>query len=127
MYCLDTNVIVDILRGDLSLKAKVENLNSELFITPITLCELFQGAYGHVNSEEKIRGLEIFLLSCNLLEFDAFSCKEFGNLYSKLKKSGKLIDEFDLIIAAIVKSNDLILVTRDRKDFVNTGIKLEIW
>ena len=47
-------------------------------------------------------------------------------MYYSLKKKGSLSNDFDLIIAAIVKANDLTLVTRD-KHFENLGVKVEVW
>ncbi len=129
MYCLDTNVIVDVLRGDEKLKEKFEMASNDykLFITPITLCELFRGAFGHAKAEDKIRILELFISNFYLLEFDISACKEFGRFCLNLKNIGRKVNEFDLMIASIVKVNNLILITRDKKHFENIGIKVEVW
>ena len=129
MYCLDSNVIIDFLRGDKKLAGKFSEVitsGAEVFITPITLCELYRGAYGYFDPQKKLEEVNYVISNFELLEFDSNSCGEFGKIHSKLEKSGKLIAEFDLIIASIVKAHDLILVTRD-KDFENTGVKLEVW
>ena len=130
MYCLDTNIVIDILRGDKKLGDKIERLLAEgfeIFLTPITLCELYRGAYGHVNYKKKILEVNSFILNFEILEFDAASCEEFGKTYKELEKKGKLIGEFDLMIASIVKSKRLVIVTRDKKDFENTGVRIEVW
>lgn len=130
MYCLDTNIIVDILRGDKVLGNKVDNLmaqGTEFSITPITLCELYRGAYAHVNKDDKLTEINTFIINFSLLDFDSDSCDNFGKLYLALKKLGKLVGEFDLIIASITMANDLILITRNKKDFENIGVKLEVW
>jgi len=45
-----------------------------------------------------------------------------------LRKSGKPIDDFDLLIGATAIANDLILVTNNIKHFENLKkIKLENW
>lgn len=129
MYCLDTNIVIDILRGDSSLKSKVDKMQEmfDIFITNISLCELYRGAYGHFSQEKKIRILEEFISNFGLLTLDKGSCEEFGRTYIELEKSGKLVGDFDLMIASIVKSKNLILITRDKKDFENTGVKVEFW
>lgn len=129
MYCLDTNIIVDILRGNETLRKKVQSisLSGEISITPITLCELFRGAFNHINAQKKVEELQMFVSSLSLLEFNGAACRKFGETYRNLKKSGTLTSEFDLMIASIVKAHDLILITRDKKDFQHTGVKLEIW
>lgn len=129
MFCIDTNVVIDIFRGDESLKLKVQKLSvlGSVVITPITLCELYKGAYAFYNSESKIKEVDEFINNFDLVLLDQLSCNEFGKIYSELKKKGKIIGEFDIIIAAIVKTNNLILVTRNKKHFKNIDIKIEVW
>ncbi|MEK6824773.1 MAG: type II toxin-antitoxin system VapC family toxin [Nanoarchaeota archaeon] len=129
MYCLDTNVIIDIFRGDASLKSKLEKMYEtfDIFVTTTSLCELYRGAYGHTKSEEKLKMLEQFISSFNIVSLDKDSCRVFGESYKKLAKTGSATKDFDLMIASIVKTNDFILVTRDKKHFENLGINIEIW
>lgn len=129
MYCFDTNIIIDILRGDVSLGSKLEKMKgiSDVFITTISLCELYRGAYGHSNREEKIRLLNQLVSNFNLLSLEQESCEEFGRSYKILEEKGSTTKDFDLMIASIVKSNGFVLVTRDRKHFENLGVKIEVW
>ena len=109
------------------MRDKVKQIDSEeIFITTISLCELYKGAYAYHDSDRKISDVDEFIENFEVLGLDEKSSKEFGKIYLKLKKEGKLINDFDIIIAAIIKSNDLILVTRDN-DFNDLGIKVEGW
>jgi predicted nucleic acid-binding protein len=126
MYCLDSNIIIDILRGDEKVVKKVESFwNEEIFTTSINLCELYKGAYGHFNFEGKLKMIEEFLDNLNIISLDKESSREFALLWQKLKRRGKMINDFDVLIAAMVKSENLILVTRD-KHFKNLGINVMI-
>ncbi|MBS3080274.1 type II toxin-antitoxin system VapC family toxin [Candidatus Pacearchaeota archaeon] len=128
MYCLDTYIILDIFKGDDALKTKIEKINDAvIFISVITLCELYKGAFAYHDPENKVKEVDEFINSFNLTIMDENSCREFGKGYSKLKKLGKLIPEFDLILASIVKTNNLVLITKDKKHFENLGIKVEVW
>lgn len=128
MYCLDTNIILDIFKGDNTLKNKIGTVvGLDIFITPITLCELYKGAFAYHDSEKRIKEVDEFINSFQLIPFDEHSCKEFGNMYARLKKTGILIPEFDILIASLVKVNNLILVTRDKKHFEHLGIRVEVW
>ncbi|MEK6881412.1 MAG: type II toxin-antitoxin system VapC family toxin [Nanoarchaeota archaeon] len=130
MYCVDTNIVVDIMRGDKALAIKVENMifsGKNIFLTPITLCELYRGAFLHVNFDKKLQETESIIFNFEFIDFNAQSCKVFGELYAEIKKSGKMISDFDLMIASICKANNLILVTRDKKHFKNTKITIEEW
>jgi predicted nucleic acid-binding protein len=128
MYCIDTNIFVEFLRGNKEIIKRFNEAYSEdIFVSPITLCELFQGAYLSSNPESKIKEINDFIGSFDLLSFDKDVCEEFGRQYSELAKSGKMIPEFDLIIGCFAKINNLILITRDKKHFENIGIKAEVW
>lgn len=129
MYCLDTNIIVNYLRGEKETISKINELddNLEIFITPLTLCELFRGAYLSTDSEIKIKLIKELIDSFILLEFDEKVCIEYGKEYARLSKLGKITENIDLMIACFVKVNNLILVTRNKKHFENTEIKIEVW
>ena len=130
MYCLDTNIIIDILRGDEALRKKVKDVSEsgeDIYLTPITICELFRGAYGHARFEEKLHEVEFFISSCFLIDFNILASKEFGKMHYQLEKSGKIVGDFDLMIAAIAKVHGATIVTRDKKHFEHTGVRIEVW
>ena len=130
MYCFDTSTVIEFFRGNKKVVEKISNnsKNGEnIFITYITLCELYKGAFLHSNKEEKIQEIDEFALNFSILDFNIDSCKIFGNIYYNLTKSGKIIPEADLMIASIVKTNNLTLITMDKKHFNNLGIKVEVW
>jgi len=54
-YCLDTNIIADIFRGNSIIKLNFEKIqNDTLFITPIVLCELYKGAFLSNKTQESL-------------------------------------------------------------------------
>ena len=128
MYCLDTNILIDLIRGDNLISEKINNIEGDsIFINPITQCELFKGVYLSSKKNEEINAVEELSELFEVLEFSKEICKEFGKEYTKLSKAGKMIPEFDLIIACFAKVNNLILVTRDKKHFENMNVKIEVW
>jgi tRNA(fMet)-specific endonuclease VapC len=129
MYCLDTSVIVNYLRGDRETISKFEEFfnDEEIFITPLTLCELFRGAYLSSSPENKLKLIKEFTDLFSLLEFNEKVCLEYGKEYARLSKLGKITENIDLMIACFAKVNNLILVTRNKKHFENIGIKIESW
>ncbi|MBI4016313.1 MAG: type II toxin-antitoxin system VapC family toxin [Candidatus Aenigmarchaeota archaeon] len=118
MYCLDSNIIIDMFRGDNKLKEKINSFE-HYCITPIVLCELFKGAYLAEKQEKALKLVEEFVHSTELLEFSGHACKIFGHNYSYLKKKGKQTQERDLMIASIAMANNAMIVTRNIKDFEN--------
>ncbi|MDP4040003.1 MAG: type II toxin-antitoxin system VapC family toxin [Candidatus Pacearchaeota archaeon] len=129
MYCVDSSIIIDVLRGDELLGKRISDLMNqgvEFFINPITLCELYRGAYGHVHRERKIQEINSLIKLFGLSELDVASCEEFGKSYKKIKDNKKEIKDFDLLIGSIAKAHGQTLVTRDN-DFGNTNSEVEFW
>jgi tRNA(fMet)-specific endonuclease VapC len=128
-YCLDTNIIIDIFRGDQALQAKISALDPrQTCITPIALAELFKGAHLAQKKNEALALVEIFSRSVELLDFSEEACALFGEYYARLAKQGKLTQESDLMIGCIALAHDAVLVTRNAKDFTNiSGLKTVVW
>ncbi len=128
MYCLDTNIVIDLFRGEEDTIAKIDTIRDKvIFITTITLCELFKGAY-QSSRKRDLYVIKNFASSNEIITLCVDSCEIFGEVYLELKKKGKLIPEPDLMIASIAKQNNLTLITRDKNHFKNIpNLSLEIW
>ncbi len=129
-YCLDSSIIIDILRGDSNIKSKIELLSKQnnFCITPIVLSELFKGAYLAEKQKEAIKLVENFSNSVELLEFTPQACRIFGQKHAELTKQGKQTQESDLMIASISIAHNVTFITRNPKDFVNIqGLNIISW
>ena len=116
-YLLDTDVIIDHLRGktDLSDSLKSDNLS----ISIITYGELI---FGSEKSEQKEKTKKLVLdfindLSIKIITLDQKIMEEYGKIKAQLEKKGKGLDDFDLLIASTAKIRLLTLVTRNKKHF----------
>lgn len=129
MYCLDTNIIVALFRGDKDLEKKLREVKSEdVFFTAVTLCELFKGAYKHYQREKSLLAVDEFARNYTLLGLTVQSCEVFGRDFDALDKKGKRTEAFDLLTASIAKANDLIVVTRNRRHFEHIpDLRVEEW
>lgn len=129
MYCLDTDVTIQFFRGDERVKTQMNKADkSKISITPVTLCELYRGAFSSGKIEKDLALIEKLLSFVGLLDFSAYSCEIYGKIYSDLKRSGKLTQDSDLMIAAICITSNKTLVTRNKKHFENIkGLKIEQW
>jgi len=128
-YCLDTNVVIAIIRGDLQLKNKLENLKTsqDFFVSTIALCELYKGAYLSNEIQKNLDIIKEFCEEINLLTLNEESCQEFGKQFQLLQKKGKLTQEMDLMIAAICIINNATLITRNKKHYEHLPVHLEVW
>lgn len=124
MYILDTDIAVDYLRGNSRIVEKLTNLNN-LFITKLSLAELFFGVYNSGNIDKHYSTLMDFLAGVTTLNLDFNVCISFGKIKSDLTRQGKIIGDFDIMIAATTIANNFTLLTRNTKHYENIkGLKI---
>lgn len=131
-YLLDTNIIIDYLRGREGVVELVKSKISEGFgVSTISMAELYHGAGKSSKPKENVLRLKEFvgIPMIELLEVDNRVACEYGVLMSKLEKKGIKIAAVDLLIAATAKCFKLKIITRDKKHFarlVKFGVRMEI-
>lgn len=125
----DTSVILAILK-DKSFLKKLP-LEEEVKITSITAYELLRGAIYIKFARERERELNIVLdliSKLRVLPFDEKSSRIASYIWGKLKSSGKIVNDADIMIAAISVANAERLITLDSGFEVIKGIypKLDV-
>jgi predicted nucleic acid-binding protein len=113
MVCLDTNIIIDYIRGKQNIVEFVNKCIREGSIRTTAITQYELGLYG---DGKPTPGKEL----ANLMETYPLSneaADRASELFHILKAKGRLINELDILIAGIALSNDDILVTQDR-DFL---------
>jgi len=127
-YLLDTNICIYFIKGLYDLKAKFEEVGPEnCFISEITLAELKFGVAKSQAKQKNNIALENFLTGIQIMPIypalDIYASEK-----ARLQKSGKVIDDFDLLIGATAVSFDLIMVTNNTNHFNRIKeLKLEDW
>jgi predicted nucleic acid-binding protein len=61
--------------------------------------------------------LSEFLSGVVILGIDEEICRRLGQLHGSLRSAGKLVGDFDLLVAASALRHDLTLLTNNRKHF----------
>jgi len=112
MTFIDTSVIIDFLAGDEKIVTLIKEVaeKEEIKTTTITEYELLKH-----KTELKRQVAEKFLSAVLVCPFDRASARKAALLFQKLSRTGKMINENDLLIAGISLANDEILLTRDQK------------
>ena len=116
MPVLDTSFIVDLLRGRkaaTALLAELEGRGAILATTPITVLELYRGAFLSADPERNMAAAKKILGSLIVLPLDDDAATVFGTLSARLRSEGKKIGDFDEVIAAIALCRDREIVTGD--------------
>jgi len=115
MVVFDSSIIIDALRKK---KAAIDLIKSysrkeQIAITAISKYEILRGT-----SEKNASLTSEFLGQFVVYDFDDFALSEAVNAYKRLKEKGRMVNEFDLLIAGIVTTHNETLITVDR-DFLN--------
>jgi len=132
MYLFDTDCLSNILKKAPSplLIKKLESLPKGLqFTTSINVSEIYFGAYRSRNQEKILKAYEDKVFpNVNILPFDTDSGKIYGRLKSLLEKRGLSKSEPDLRITAIAIQHNMILITGNKRHFMNIpGLNMEDW
>jgi tRNA(fMet)-specific endonuclease VapC len=97
------------------------------FISEITLAELKYGAELSERVDENLRSVDEFSNNVGILPIFN-SLDMYAKQKARLRKTGNMIDDFDLLIGCSAMKNGLILVTNNENHFDRIeNIKIENW
>ena len=117
MPVADTSFIIDLIRHDPGAMAclkDIEDTGSPPSVTPITILELYCGAYNSVSVEKNIKETLVFMNLLEELPFTDEVYHAFGYLSATLAGKGVRLGDFDEVIAAFALTHDNTIITRDR-------------
>ncbi len=126
-YLLDTDWVIDHFNRVEAVTSRLRELQPRgLALSIISVAELWEGVCFSKDPERSQSILEEFLAGVVVLRIDEEICKRFGKLRGLLRQQGRLVGEFDLLIAASALRHDLSLLTHNRRHFENVeGLRLE--
>jgi len=111
-YLLDTDIIIEYLRGQRKAVAYLEALEGALYLSAITVAELFSGVKG----EEEEQALEQFMLAFQVVDIDDRVAKK-GGLYRREYLRSHSTGLADALIAASAESIGALLVTFNARHY----------
>ncbi len=117
-YLVDTDWIIHALHGKEKEVTKLLELKKEgLAISVISLAELYEGVYRSADPISNETVLKDFLSGVMVLEINEEISKKFGELRAMLRTQGRLIGDFDLLIASTGLCYNLTLLTYNINEF----------
>lgn len=128
-YMLDTNICIYLMRNHPSaLRERFDQLTGQLCISTITLGELHYGAEKSARRSENLDAIEAFVARLDVLPFSLKAAAHFGMLRADLTRRGTPVGPFDMLIGAHARSEGLVLVTNNTREFARMpGLQVENW
>ena len=129
-YALDTNIVSYILKGNAALDIKLNAVTRAGNKVVIPLMVYYEARRGLLN-DNAINKMRIFDKLCARLNVDNLTVSDMNtaaNIYDKRKRSGTIIDDADILIAAQCITNNYTLVTNNVRHFKDMdGLIYENW
>ena len=128
-YMLDTNIVIYIIkRRPLEVLETFNSHAGHLCISAITLSELLHGAEKSAQPERNLRQTEDFISRLDVLPYGLKAAAHYGEIRADLERSGTPIGVNDLHIAGHARSEGLVLVTNNLREFERVkALRLENW
>lgn len=128
-YMLDTNICIYVMKTyPPELRDKFNSLAEQLCISSITLGELYYGAEKSARRQENIAAIENFVARLDVLPFAEKAAAHYGQIRAELARAGTPCGVHDLQIGGHARSEGLIAVTNNMREFVRMpGLRVENW
>jgi hypothetical protein len=130
---LDTNVVSEALRA-VPLPKVAAWLSAQeatsVFVTSITQAELLYGlailpaGKRRNRLAEALRHIFESTFPGRILSFDSAAAGTYSQIRAERRGMGRPISDFDAMIAAIAKTRDFAIATRDEKGFAGCGVRI---
>lgn len=132
MIVVDTNVVSELMKPEPNQSVRrwtLAQAGTDLYTSAITLAEVLYGIERLPSGERKellrSTATDVFATFADkVLSFDARAAAHYSQIVDTRDRIGQPIDGFDAQIAAICRTNDYALATRNTKDFEHTGVDL---
>lgn len=126
---LDTNICIFVMIGrGAGLAARFEAEAANLCLSSVTLAELSYGVEKSAARARNLQALEAFAARLDIVDFDAPAAAAYGVLRARLERAETTIGPYDMMIAGHAISQQMTVVTNNRREFDRVpGLPVEDW
>jgi tRNA(fMet)-specific endonuclease VapC len=128
-FMLDTNICIFTIKNrPESVREAFKRHDGQMCISAVTLMELIYGAEKSSRPENNLAQVEGFAARLEVLKYDQDAAAHTGQLRAELAKAGTPIGPYDQMIAGHARSQGLIIVTNNLREFKKvSGLRVEDW
>ncbi len=127
-YLLDSNICIHLLRGNESVRNAIAEVGwDSCYISELTVVELYYGAECSIQKEKNIAEVDAFVSDLHVIPLSTH-IREFCRQKALMRKSGTMIEDFDLFIGTAAKVAGCVLVTENVRHLSHIeNIEIENW
>lgn len=128
-YMLDTNTVIYTIKNRPNeVREAFKKHYGQICISSVTLMELIYGAERSAKPEQNLSDIEGLAARMEVLSYGDTAAAHTGQIRAELAGRGKLIGPYDQMIAGHARSEGLILVTNNLREFKRVdGLRVENW
>jgi tRNA(fMet)-specific endonuclease VapC len=127
-FLIDTDTCSANLKANRAVKNRFLLHTGGIYISTITLGELYTWVLRAGASPKRIQSLQELLADVTVLDITQDVAQKFGEVRAGLFDRGLPAPDLDLLIAATALVHNFTLVTHNTQDFVNVpGLRLTDW
>ncbi|RWX43930.1 tRNA(fMet)-specific endonuclease VapC [Candidatus Electrothrix aarhusensis] len=128
-YMLDTNIAIYVIkRRPLEVLDTFNRHAGQMCISSITFAELMHGVEKSAKPEHNLRQVEDFASRLEILEYGKKAAEHYGDIRADLERRGTPIGVNDLHIAGHARSEGLVVVTNNLREFERVaGLRVTNW
>ena len=128
-YLLDTNICIYVIKNrPPALRERFNHESARLGISMVTLMELYFGAEKSAQPKRNRDVVESFAARLEVLDYGTKAALHTAEIRASLGAAGRPIGPYDGMIAGHGRSEGLILVTNNRREFDRVaGLQVENW
>lgn len=130
MVLLDTNICIHLLnRADARIRQQFESRSPiDIALCSIVKAELLYGAHRSNRMDANVQRLKLFFSPLQSLPFDDRCIEHYAMIRADLTAQGCPIGPNDLLIAAIARAHEAVLITNNTGEFNRVaGLRMEDW
>lgn len=128
MILLDTDICIELLRGNRTVLEKNQDSKEDSYISFMTVGELLYGAEKSTNPESNKKKCQAFFRSVSIIYPTISTMEIFAQIKGDLSGRSLLLPDADLLIAATCLQQKSRLVTGNVKHFERfDNLKIENW
>ncbi|WP_201984055.1 type II toxin-antitoxin system VapC family toxin [Hymenobacter rubidus] len=131
-YLLDTNICIFYLKGEFGIRELIQAVGlANCFLSEITIAELLFGVANSAPAWQAKQRLDVAALRRSFAEQVlpiGPALETFAEVKTHLRRLGRAVDSFDLLIGSTALLHDLTLVTHNTRHFADMpNITLQDW